>query len=238
MARATEPSGRAVSPNKMGERLGFFSAAPRRRLLLLLLCSLPCDLIFLLGCSPAPVVLSAPAPKVPPPTLVRQQISGVLSSEECKNGWDDNANGLIDEGCAVDQGPVQVALSWDDPQVDLDLLVVGPDRELARPLEATSAGLTLSGDCPGKESGCEGNTFEHAVLKEPRSPPGRFWVKVVLDSAERPEPVRARLGVRSPSGTMAFRLAFFKAGQEVALHFDVSERKPKAAAFSKTQAGQ
>lgn len=166
---------------------------------------------------------------MPSPRSNQVQRSGVATVELCFNAWDDNANGLIDEGCGVAQSELQVVLAWTDARADLDLLVRDPSGGIARAGDATQAGMTLSADCPENEAGCVEQSFENAYLEADEVPSGRYWVRARLQKLPMgAQSVSATLGIRRPGATLSYELEFFAVGQEVLLDFAVPKRKGQA----------
>lgn len=127
--------------------------------------------------------------------------------ETCRNGLDDNQNGLLDEGCA--EGPASVlefVLGWPDPEVDLNLWVIDAAGDVVDVGNVTGLGLTKQNDCPA-ESLCQGQNYERVVLDRNASVPFDR-VRVVVEVGGRLPEVREYpffLGVRDGSGTRAFR---------------------------------
>ncbi len=150
-------------------------------------------------------------------------------AEICFNALDDNGNQLIDEGCGVPQGQIQVMLAWQAPGVDLDLYVTDPNGEIAVHQAATRSGLTRTSDCPDPESDCHVQNYEGVYLEEADALPGRYQVRVRLEErpAER-SPLIANLSVRQPLATKAYRLEFSQEGQEALLTFEVAGEKKHA----------
>lgn len=129
--------------------------------------------------------------------------------ETCFDATDDNCNGIIDEGCGLETGPVQFAIAWEPSKVDVDLLVTDPAGELAEVGRPLASGLTKQRDCPGRNEECRGKNLENVYLDGPEAPRGRYGVRIVLESlgGESP-PIRVRFGARV--GSRSF-------GQEVVL---------------------
>jgi tRNA (guanosine-2'-O-)-methyltransferase len=117
--------------------------------------------------------------------------------ETCFDATDDNCNGVIDEGCGVETGPVQFAIAWELAKADVDLLVTDPSGELAEVGRSLGSGLTKQRDCPGRNDECRGKNLENVYLNGPEAPRGRYAVRIVLESlgGESP-PVRVRFGAR------------------------------------------
>ncbi len=146
----------------------------------------------------------------------------LLGREICFNGWDDNDNRLIDEGCDVFQGKVQFVLAWPDPHVDLDLLVTDPACQVAPLGRATETGLTRSVDCPSDTANCAGQNLENVYLDGLPLVSGAYQVRVRVEKMSADvSPIKAQLGVRYPGATRAFELFLRQTGEEVVLTFEV-----------------
>jgi len=142
--------------------------------------------------------------------------------EQCANAWDDNENGLIDEGCGVKQAQIQVLVAWDDDDLDLDLLVSDPKGEVATPNAPTASGLAVLRDCPSEDT-CDSKPYEMVYLEEDEYLAGRYRVRVLVQKLpETGRPVIARLGIRTPEYTRAYRLAFYDSTQIIDLDFVVA----------------
>lgn len=117
--------------------------------------------------------------------------------ESCFDATDDNCNGIIDEGCGVETGPVQFAIAWEPAKADVDLRVTDPAGELAEVGRPLSSGLTKQRDCPGRNNECRGKNLENVFLDAPEPLRGKYGVRIVLESlgGESP-PVRVRFGAR------------------------------------------
>ncbi|MGC4093369.1 MAG: hypothetical protein QM756_36845 [Polyangiaceae bacterium] len=117
--------------------------------------------------------------------------------ERCFDATDDNCNGLIDEGCGVETGPVQFTVAWEPARVDIDLLVTDPAGELAEVGRPLASGLVKQRDCPGRSNECRGQNLENVYLDGPEAPRGVYRVRVVLENlgGQNP-PVHVRFGAR------------------------------------------
>lgn len=113
--------------------------------------------------------------------------------ETCFNATDDNCNGLVDEGCGLATGALQLVIAWDDVAADVDLEVTDPNGERAEVARLTSLGLGKDRDCPGEGDACGGQNFEVVTLSGDDLPLGRYLVTVVLD---RPLPESRVVNVR------------------------------------------
>lgn len=104
----------------------------------------------------------------------------VRSLETCFNALDDDCNGLVDEGCGLPNGALQIVVAWAEPEVDVDLVVSDPNGERVQPGQYTALGLTKDRDCPGEQDDCGGQNFEVAT-SGPQLPRGTYRVELVLD---------------------------------------------------------
>lgn len=174
------------------------------------------------GCQSRPPSSGAsPLQSAQPPRL--SQIQPALSNlEQCNNAWDDNENGLIDEGCGVKQAQIQVLVAWDDGETDLDLLVSDPQGEIATATAPTASGLAVLRDCPSDDE-CGDQPYEMVSLEEDEYLAGRYHVRVLARQlAQAGRPLVARLGLRTPQYTRAYRLEFFNDTQLIDLDFVVA----------------
>lgn len=126
--------------------------------------------------------------------------------ERCFDAWDDNCNGIIDEGCGLRTGILQFTIAWDEPLADVDLNVTDPNGDVASVGEPTATGLLKDRDCPRPE--CEGQNVENVFLTEGAPKRGKYKVTVRLDKlGGATAPVAVRLGVRIGQRTLGARLA-------------------------------
>jgi len=125
--------------------------------------------------------------------------------EMCFDAYDNNCNGIIDEGCGLHTGILQFSIAWDEVDADVDLNVHDAEGELAQPGEPTKGGLLKDRDCPQSEAECLGQNVENVYLFEGSEVErGRYRVQIRLDKlndATAPVKVRfsARVGQRSYS---------------------------------------
>jgi hypothetical protein len=131
----------------------------------------------------------------------------VAGPELCFNGWDDNCNGPIDEGCGVEGGMIQFIAAWDPPEADVDLEVRDPEGTLVEVGRTTATGLTRDRDCPGKGE-CGVRSFENVFLvDEHRVERGTYRVIVRLERwTELDQSVRVNLSARLGQQRYATRL--------------------------------
>lgn len=143
-------------------------------------------------------------------------VSGV---ELCFNAIDDNCNGLIDEGCGLRSGPIQLTVAWGDAPVDIDLRLTVPSGDTVSDEIRTITGFRLDRDCPG--DGCGEQNYENLFATE-EPPLGHYLVTVRLaDLFGTLSPVKAVLSVRVGSRSYRLRLEFAKVGDTRTFAFDL-----------------
>jgi hypothetical protein len=106
--------------------------------------------------------------------------------ETCFNARDDNCDGLVDEGCGLASGPLQIVIAWDDADANVDLEVTDPNGEQAAVGRTTAFGLTKDRDCPGNGMECGGQNFEVVVGVFDALPVGRYRVALELKQPLQP----------------------------------------------------
>jgi hypothetical protein len=126
--------------------------------------------------------------------------------ETCFDAKDDDCDGLVDEGCGLPVGILQILMAWDVPDANVDLEVTDPNGEVAGVGRPTTLGLVRDRDCPGEEAACGGQNVEVVTLEAGAVPSGRFLVRVVRRSPISPgNRLVVRLGghlARSPLGAV------------------------------------
>jgi tRNA (guanosine-2'-O-)-methyltransferase len=126
--------------------------------------------------------------------------------ERCFNAVDDNCNGILDEGCGVNTGLIQIAIAWDESQADVDLNVTDPDGAMVEVGRVGRSGLVKERDCPGRNRECRGQNMENVYLEQGDPVRGRYTVRVELVSLGGAEPpIHVRLGARIGPRTYAVR---------------------------------
>jgi tRNA (guanosine-2'-O-)-methyltransferase len=144
-------------------------------------------------------------------------VSGV---ELCFNAMDDNCNGVIDEGCGLLSGPMQLTVAWGDTPVDLDLRLTVPSGETVSDENRSIKGFRLDRDCPGGAVCGEQNVENLVAIDEP--PPGHYVVTVRLaDPMGSIAPVKAVLSARIGSRSYRLRVQLDKVGDARAFSFDL-----------------
>jgi hypothetical protein len=103
--------------------------------------------------------------------------------ETCFNATDDNCDGLVDEGCGLATGSIQIVIAWDIADADVDLEVTDPNGEQAEVGKSTRLGLTKDRDCPGEGGDCGGQNFEVVTSAGDTVPMGRYRVTLLLERA-------------------------------------------------------
>jgi hypothetical protein len=134
----------------------------------------------------------------PPPGVALEQTCVTSGPELCFDARDNNCNGLLEEGCGVKAGILQMVAAWAEAEADVDLLVTDPNGELVRPGATTAAGLTKEKDCPGSDRQCHGQNLENVYLEQD-SEPQRGYYRVALrleKSNGAPLPLKVHLGAR------------------------------------------
>lgn len=141
--------------------------------------------------------------------------------ERCANAWDDNCNGLFDEGCGLNTGLAQFLIAWDAPGADIDLDVIDPQGQLAEAGQITRSGLIKERDCPGRNEDCKGARLENVYLEAGRKlVTGPYRVRVRLVALrERDLPARVTLAVRLGDQNHAERFVLAREGEERQFRF-------------------
>jgi hypothetical protein len=116
--------------------------------------------------------------------------------ELCFDATDNNCNGVIDEGCGIETGPLQFAIAWPEG-ADVDLDVTDPMKEKPSAEGRTESGLAKGRDCGRPQSVCHGQNLENVWFAGDRPPPGRYKVEIKVAKAEDVRfPVKVRFGCR------------------------------------------
>jgi tRNA (guanosine-2'-O-)-methyltransferase len=136
--------------------------------------------------------------------------------ERCGNAWDDDCNGLADEGCGLNTGLAQFLVAWDAAGADVDLDVVDPQGQLAEAGLITRLGLIKERDCPGRSDDCKGARIENVYLEAGRKlASGRYTVRVRLVALrDRDLPARVTLAVRLGDRNHAERFTLAGEGEQ------------------------
>jgi tRNA (guanosine-2'-O-)-methyltransferase len=170
---------------------------------------------------PAKVAEGPTATKIEaPPGVQLAQACTPSGPEICFNATDDNCNGVLDEGCGLQTGPLQFMIAWGDNPSDVDLLVTDPGgARVSEGNRATSSGLRLDRDCPSEA--CHGQNVENVVFEGSEPPRGRYKVDVVLTELhEATAPVSVRFGARIGSRSYSADLPMGK-GERKTFTFDL-----------------
>jgi len=168
---------------------------------LVLLCAFGCGAAR--AGAPDPAAVGTASHLAPPPGTTLLEACTPTGPEICFNAVDDNCNGVIDEGCGLQTGPLQFVIAWGTSPADVNLVLITPRSERVpdERTRSTASGFHLDRDCPGDE-GCGGQNVEDIYFDGPELPHGRYIVEITLadlHGAEPPVRVRfgARLGIRS-----------------------------------------
>jgi tRNA (guanosine-2'-O-)-methyltransferase len=163
--------------------------------------------------SPLPAGKTSSQAAPPEPVILRDALTpdGVplsmtctaTGTELCFDATDNNCNGVIDEGCGVDTGPLQFAIAWPEGS-DVDLEVYDPSGNLAKPGERSEGAMAKDRDCGRPQSSCHGQNMENVYFVGARPPPGRYRVEIKLDKPDDVRfPVKVRFGGRIGGKTFA-----------------------------------
>lgn len=139
------------------------------------------------------------------PDGVPLEMSCTASGPElCFDATDNNCNGVIDEGCGLETGPLQFVIAWPEG-ADVDLEVTDPSKEKPSAEGRTESGLAKGRDCGRSQSVCHGQNVENVYFAGDRPPPGRYLVEIKVAKPEDVRfPVKVRLGGRVGVKTFAF----------------------------------
>jgi hypothetical protein len=141
--------------------------------------------------------------------------------ELCFDATDNNCNGVIDEGCGVHTGPIQIAIAWDQGS-DVDLNVADPKGEVAKAGETTASGLAKDADCGQPHQSCHGQNLENVYSVGDRPTPGRYEVRVKLvKPGEAAPPVRVHFGAKMGARIVGMDLDLSLEESEKAFAFTV-----------------
>jgi hypothetical protein len=141
--------------------------------------------------------------------------------ETCFDATDNNCNGVIDEGCGVHTGPLQIAIAWDQGS-DVDLVVTDPKGAKAEVGKTTAGGLCKDFDCGAPNQTCHGQYIENVYAVGDRPAPGRYEVRVRLVTVtEGTEPIRVHFGAKLGARIVGMQLELYTGEGEKAFAFTV-----------------
>ncbi|MCS6898218.1 MAG: hypothetical protein RMJ98_00080 [Myxococcales bacterium] len=171
--------------------------------------------------SSSPEAASSASTFTPPPGILLETTCVTTAHELCFDATDNNCNGLIDEGCGVNSGVIQVAAAWAEEEADVDLLLTDPAGDLAKPGSLTVSGLAKDRDCPGSDRRCRGQNMENVFL-EPEAEPLRGVYKVILKLEKTNGarlPIKVRVGARVGPRVYGFSVELGFQGEEKSFEF-------------------
>lgn len=171
--------------------------------------------------APASEPAAGPAEVTPPPGVVIETTCVTTGHEQCFDAVDNNCNGLLEEGCGVNSGVIQIAAAWAEDEADVDLLVTDPNGDLVKPGVASSAGLAKDRDCPGSDRRCRGQNMENVFL-EPDADPvrGVYRAAIKLEKTNGARlPIKVRVGARVGPKVYGFSVELGAQGEEKVFQF-------------------
>lgn len=141
---------------------------------------------------PPPVTVQASVNAPPPPAVQVQVAAPTVSAgvqvvesscqqgapEQC-DGFDNNCNGQIDEGCGYASGAIQITLAW-NTGADIDLYVTDPGGETLSYSHTTAAsGGNLDHDARGQCNASQANNhIENVYWNSAQPPSGNYQVQL------------------------------------------------------------
>jgi tRNA (guanosine-2'-O-)-methyltransferase len=159
----------------------------------------------------------------PPPGIALDTTCVTSAHELCFDAVDNNCNGLLEEGCGVNSGAIQLAAAWAEEEADVDLSLTDPSGELVKAGVLTASGLAKDRDCPGSERRCRGQNMENIFLEPGAEPPrGVYRASVRLEKTHGARlPIKVRIGARVGPKVYGFSVELTAQGEEKNFQFSL-----------------